>query len=396
MLVLLTGTPASAEPVHQHLRLIAPAAPGGGWDQTARVMQQALQSAGIVHTSSVENIPGRRRHDRPRPIRQRGARQRRRGDAVGAHHARRDRHAPVAAHAARRHADRAAARRVRGDRRAGRIALPHARRSRRGLQAPRPSRSRGAADRPAAPIRSSPGSSPTRSASDPRRVNYIAFSGGGESLPAILGGQVSVGVNGLAELRAAHRRRHRPRARASRAPSACPSSTPRRCVSREWTSSSRTGARSWRPPGVSGADRQRSSGAVETMVRVRRRGGERSSATAGTIATSPATRSRGSRPARKRACEAILTQLGTGRRQRDADVGRYPLLCWPACATALSWSASGLLRDWRHRAAAARRASRATSAGWRALALVAVGIGRRPAAARARRVRASPPRRSSG
>jgi hypothetical protein len=32
-----------------------------------------------------------------------------------------------------------------------------------------------------------------------QRVNYIAFSGGGESLSAIIGGQVSVGVNGLAE-----------------------------------------------------------------------------------------------------------------------------------------------------------------------------------------------------
>ena len=36
----------------------------------------------------------------------------------------------------------------------------------------------------------------------PRRVNYIAFSGGGESLAAIVGGQVSVGINGLAELEA--------------------------------------------------------------------------------------------------------------------------------------------------------------------------------------------------
>ena len=58
LLFALTPAPAAAEPVYQHLRLIAPAAPGGGWDQTARVMQQALQSAGIVHTSSVENIPG--------------------------------------------------------------------------------------------------------------------------------------------------------------------------------------------------------------------------------------------------------------------------------------------------------------------------------------------------
>jgi putative tricarboxylic transport membrane protein len=37
---------------------------------------------------------------------------------------------------------------------------------------------------------------------DPRRVNYIAFSGGGEALSAILGGQVSVGINGLAEFAA--------------------------------------------------------------------------------------------------------------------------------------------------------------------------------------------------
>jgi putative tricarboxylic transport membrane protein len=34
---------------------------------------------------------------------------------------------------------------------------------------------------------------------EPKRVNYIAFSGGGESLSAILGGTVSVGINGFAE-----------------------------------------------------------------------------------------------------------------------------------------------------------------------------------------------------
>jgi putative tricarboxylic transport membrane protein len=34
---------------------------------------------------------------------------------------------------------------------------------------------------------------------DPTRVNYIAFSGGGEALAAILGGQVTVGVSGLGE-----------------------------------------------------------------------------------------------------------------------------------------------------------------------------------------------------
>jgi putative tricarboxylic transport membrane protein len=44
--------------MYSHLRIIAPAAPGGGWDQTARAMQQALQISGIVGTASVENIPG--------------------------------------------------------------------------------------------------------------------------------------------------------------------------------------------------------------------------------------------------------------------------------------------------------------------------------------------------
>ena len=34
---------------------------------------------------------------------------------------------------------------------------------------------------------------------DPTKVNYIAFSGGGEALAAILGGQVTVGISGLGE-----------------------------------------------------------------------------------------------------------------------------------------------------------------------------------------------------
>jgi putative tricarboxylic transport membrane protein len=38
--------------------VIAPAAPGGGWDQTARVMQQVLQQTGIARSAPVENIPG--------------------------------------------------------------------------------------------------------------------------------------------------------------------------------------------------------------------------------------------------------------------------------------------------------------------------------------------------
>ena len=48
---------AHAQSVPQ-LRIIAPAAPGGGWDQTARVMQQALQREGLARLAPVENIPG--------------------------------------------------------------------------------------------------------------------------------------------------------------------------------------------------------------------------------------------------------------------------------------------------------------------------------------------------
>ncbi len=40
------------------VRIIAPAAPGGGWDQTARAMQEAIQGAGGAATVTVENVPG--------------------------------------------------------------------------------------------------------------------------------------------------------------------------------------------------------------------------------------------------------------------------------------------------------------------------------------------------
>jgi putative tricarboxylic transport membrane protein len=40
------------------LSIMAPAAPGGGWDQTARSMQQALNEAGLVSNVQVTNVPG--------------------------------------------------------------------------------------------------------------------------------------------------------------------------------------------------------------------------------------------------------------------------------------------------------------------------------------------------
>jgi putative tricarboxylic transport membrane protein len=49
------ATPASAQ---MELKIIAPAGPGGGWDQTARSMQQAMVASGAAKSAQVTNIPG--------------------------------------------------------------------------------------------------------------------------------------------------------------------------------------------------------------------------------------------------------------------------------------------------------------------------------------------------
>src|SRR4029079_3144577 len=41
-----------------NLRIIAPAAPGGGWDQTARSLQETMVAMGAPATVTVENVPG--------------------------------------------------------------------------------------------------------------------------------------------------------------------------------------------------------------------------------------------------------------------------------------------------------------------------------------------------
>lgn len=50
---------ALALPAHAaDYKIMAPAAPGGGWDQTARTMQTALQEEGISSNVQVVNVPG--------------------------------------------------------------------------------------------------------------------------------------------------------------------------------------------------------------------------------------------------------------------------------------------------------------------------------------------------
>ena len=187
-----------APPAYEQLRIIAPAAPGGGWDQTARVMQEVLLRAGIVRTPVVENIPGAAGTiGLARFI---GA-ERGNGNALLVSglimlggivtHA-----SPVTL------ADAVPIAKLTGEYEV--LAVPNG--------SPFETLDdliRAFKDRPES-ISWGGGSA---GGSDqilagliaqavgvaPRRVNYIAFSGGGESLSAVLGGQVSVGINGLAE-----------------------------------------------------------------------------------------------------------------------------------------------------------------------------------------------------
>jgi len=205
--------PVRAQPVpqYQSLRIIAPAAPGGGWDQTGRVMQQVLQRAGIVRTVPVENVPGAAGTiGLARFI---GA-ERGRGDVVMVS-------GLIMLSAIVTHASPVTLREVTPIARlTGEYEV---------VVVPAPSPLRSLADLVEA-FRMHPESiswgGGSAGGSDqilagliadavgvaPRRVNYIAFSGGGEAMSAILGGQVSVGVSGLAEV-AADRRGHHPRPR---------------------------------------------------------------------------------------------------------------------------------------------------------------------------------------
>ena len=54
---LLTAAPLLAQ-APAPLTIVAPAAPGGGWDQTARAMQQALRTLEPSASVQVENVPG--------------------------------------------------------------------------------------------------------------------------------------------------------------------------------------------------------------------------------------------------------------------------------------------------------------------------------------------------
>jgi putative tricarboxylic transport membrane protein len=260
---LFAVTPAPAQSFEQ-LRIIAPAAPGGGWDQTARAMQQALERSRLVATPIVENIPGAAGTiGLARFI---GA-ERGNGDALlvsglimlggivtnGS---------PVTL------ADATPIARLTGEYEALAVPLTSPYRTLDDLLAAFKSApesiswgggSVGGSDQILA------GLIAAAVGIEPRRVNYIGFSGGGEALAAVLGGQVSVGINGLAEFAAqieAGTLRVLAVSSAERLPGIAAPTLRERGVDVEFEN--------WRsvvaPPGLTADERARLAATVEAMV----------------------------------------------------------------------------------------------------------------------------------
>jgi len=192
--LLLASAPAWAG----DYTILAPAAPGGGWDQTARTMQTLLQKEGISQKVQVTNVPGA-------------------GGTIGlaqfVNQAKGDPESLI----------------VGGYVMVGAIltnnspvdltmVTPIARLTgeAEAIVAPASSDIETIADL-VARLKADPGAVSWGGGSaggvdhitagliakaagvDPTKVNYIAFSGGGEALAAILGGQVTVGVSGMGE-----------------------------------------------------------------------------------------------------------------------------------------------------------------------------------------------------
>ena len=197
---LLTGALASSAFAADYT-IMAPAAPGGGWDQTARTMQEALQAEGISGNVQVTNVPGA-------------------GGTIGL------------AQFANQSAGKADALIVGGYVMVGAVltnqspvsladVTPIARLTGESDIIVVPANSElQTIDDLVAKLKADPGAVSWAGGSaggvdhiaaglvakavgvDPTLVNYIAYSGGGEALAAVLGGQVTVGISGAGEFAA--------------------------------------------------------------------------------------------------------------------------------------------------------------------------------------------------
>ena len=255
----------AAEPLLDRLLIIAPAAPGGGWDQTARAMQHALEVEGLVRHVEVQNVAGAAGtiglaqfvstergngrallvsglvmlgatiwNDSPVSLGQVTPIARLTGE-----------YEVIAVPAASPHRDMRS--------------LVTALRARPGAVSWGGGSAGGTDHILAGLIAAAAGV-------DPRGVNYIAFSGGGEAVAALLGGNVTTGVSGYSEF-APHIDSGRLRALAV--------SSPARVPGIEVPTLAEQGLdvdlANWRallaPPAVSRDDRRRLTDVVERMVR---------------------------------------------------------------------------------------------------------------------------------
>ena len=200
----------------------------------------------------------------------------------------------------------------------------------------------------------------------PHRVNYVAFSGGGESLSAILGGQVSVGVNGLAEF-APHIQSGALRPLAI--------SSAERLPGLDLPTLREQGVdvvfENWRsvvaPPGISAAQRQRLATAIEALVH------------------SPSWREMLQRyrwldrylagaafdrfvDAEERRVRDILTKFDAGRSSTISSTGPYPMIVLAGVFLCGLAAARGVVRS--AQAATATTNRRLAPVGWMALGIV--------------------------
>jgi putative tricarboxylic transport membrane protein len=261
---VLTSSPVAGQPVYRRLTIIAPAAPGGGWDQLAREMQRELEKQQLAAAVQVENVPGAagtiglaqfvngRRGDgeallvnglvmlgailwneSPVSIAQATPIARLTGE-----------YEVVAVPATSPHRDMQS---LVGALRENPAAVSWA------------GGSAGGTDHMLA------GLIVAAAGVDPRRTNYIAFSGGGEAVTALLGGQVTAGISGYSEF-GQHIESGRLRAIGMSAPS--------RSAVLEIPTLIEQGLdvelANWRavvaPPGLSGSDRQGLTAVVERMA----------------------------------------------------------------------------------------------------------------------------------
>lgn len=352
-----------AQPAFEQLRIVAPAAPGGGWDQTARAMQQALQRAGIVTTPVVDNIPGAA--GTIGLARFSGA-QRGNGDAllvsglimlggIVMHDS------PVT------FADATPIARLTGEYEVLTVPTSSPFRTLDDLMRAFEERpesiswgggSAGGSDQILA------GLIAAAVGVEPRRVNYIAFSGGGEALAAILGGQVSVGINGLAEFAAqieAGTVRVLAISSAQRLPGIDAPTLRERGIDIEFEN--------WRsvlaPPGIDAPARAKLTAAVEAMVRSaewrelldRYRWLDRYLAGDAFAAFSAAEEGR---------VRSVLADLGVGGAPQT--LGAYPLF---VLAGLVLFGAAALVSTLRERRT---RQSTPRAPQWRSVAVLAIGV----------------------